>query len=427
MSFTHKLKTIKYRFTQEQDNKAKCYNNTIDRTRNLDYNERNMSLLELDNSNDTTLIKIPFIKNSKHKNTIKNENLEEKRKLTPLSNNQKNSNCFTSSFLSNQNKNNQINSILKLKPTVKQSINKNSKLFPDIDLSNKPKIIKTNSNYKHNSKNTSKSQNNESPKNPLTLTIISKLRVVNDDRKFSILDITSGKTNSLLEFQHNNQINTNNLNYQPQISEIKENQVENDTIKKFTSSKTVTDLLTKLSIQTSTNTFDETHMNSNSIFNETKYLKRSLIKTNVEYLSKAKEKAFYLLVMSDLLHPIKKLKFSIYSKKIYSLTKATFLGDFTSGLIKQLKVIDSKYPNKQLIKEDISKWYFKFSLSTQIVINHLTQQSEAIIFESRNYSKEAKAIINILYIVFSIADECNYKNSLISLYSKYKALNLSKQ
>jgi hypothetical protein len=106
--------------------------------------------------------------------------------------------------------------------------------------------------------------------------------------------------------------------------------------------------------------------------------------------------------------------------------KDRLLKDFITGLIKQLKQLDSKYINRQNVKEDISKWSFKLSTTTQIVLNHITKKSEESIFNQRDYSNEASIMLKILSIIFSITEEHCVKNTLISLFSKYKVNSLSK-
>lgn len=118
-----------------------------------------------------------------------------------------------------------------------------------------------------------------------------------------------------------------------------------------------------------------------------------MTKNEISHLTSIKIKAFYLLVESDFLKPQKRLKYSLYSKNLYNIFSKRLKKSYFYSLLRQIKQIDDKYYNKTQIKEDIFNWNFKFSQTTQVVVNMINKKFEDSLF---NESKENCHGLNIL-------------------------------
>lgn len=118
-----------------------------------------------------------------------------------------------------------------------------------------------------------------------------------------------------------------------------------------------------------------------------------MTKNEISHLTSIKIKAFYLLVESDFLKPQKRLKYSLYSKNLYNIFSNKLKKSYFYSLLRQIKQIDDKYYNKTQIKEDIFNWNFKFSQTTQVVVNMINKKFEDSLF---NEPKENCHGLNIL-------------------------------
>lgn len=139
----------------------------------------------------------------------------------------------------------------------------------------------------------------------------------------------------------------------------------------------------------------------------------------------SKQKALFLLIDSRLLPQQQKINICLGSKRLYNLFKDRLLKDYTDELIIKIKVINNKYPDKMKIKTELSNWVFKFSLTSQFALNHLTQSSERTV-SSLISKHEVKSIVEVIFMLFSVPLSSDFTNSLLLLLASCKAECLSK-
>lgn len=223
-----------------------------------------------------------------------------------------------------------------------------------------------------------------------------------DNRKFSIIDIPSGANFIQEQLQGTNCAVNNHLT---------SNSIANDHNKQNMKSFG----------------FGEFQYVSSSS-KEASMLKSSTkLKMNLSMLKPKNLKCFYLMLESDFLLPQKRLKISTIVRPIYNICKSTLLKNFIKGLMRQINHIDLKYKNIPNLKEELRGWQPKFSITTQFALNHLTRNSENIFSALRLKHDEVDLIFKVIFIMFSVTEQSNFENTMISLYSQYKVDSLSKQ
>lgn len=395
---------------------------------------------------------LPSIKSNKSNNSIIQTNVKSAKvnikqkynknllKIPRKHENMKNSTSFveaankTKSFqnLKDDISNLSISSKENIKNKKNYKLKKGNEIFfsPNSNLNNeKDKSILNNVSVNDNHKKVNIEKEKEKEKENNDLNLNSK---INEKRKFSIIDIpnennvnflrlknkTPDENNEDEESQNNShEVNENHMKtkcinslmddmnifqyYNQKNSLISNNSIG---IKNDNSSMLTTDNLNNKYLDISKTT-PIINKKRNSFFLENpisnlKFTSQNDIKTffqmtknEISHLTSIKLKAFYLLVESDFLKPQKRLKYSLYSKNLYNIFSKNLKKSYFYSLLRQIKQIDDKYHNKTQVKEDIFNWNFKFSQTTQVVVNMINKKFEDTLF---NESKENCNELNLL-------------------------------
>lgn len=146
----------------------------------------------------------------------------------------------------------------------------------------------------------------------------------------------------------------------------------------------------------------------------------------LNFLLTTKLKAVFLMLESKFLKEKKKISICLHSKKLYGIYKDKLHKDYSNSLIIELRSMNIKYPDKDVVKTELSNWKFRASLTTQLSINHMTQSSDYTIASLMKESQEVRSMIEIIFLLYNGCLTTDFTNSLIVLLKSQKASSLSK-